>query len=151
MSNINYHLLHFTLNIRNLLPFLLTIFISAFKQTSSSYLEIPVLTSRNITYKINKYDLVLLEFVSSSCNLCVYLERTLLDFKTQVNRIAIEYNKTIYIAKINIENDDEMREKYGVYKFPSLSLLNNNYETKVAFPLDTMEATVAKLLSFVET
>ena len=99
---------------------------------------------------MEKYDLVLLQFTTSSCNVCLYLERTLYDLKSQATKIMIDYNKTIYIAKVNLENDEYLREKFSIYKFPALQLINNQYNTQHSFPLETIEATVPKILSFID-
>jgi len=135
----------------NIVQIIFLIVLTATISFIKSQNEIPTLTSFNITKKLKKYDLALIEFTTSSCNLCSYLEKTMYDLLSYTNKIFLDYKKTIYIAKINVENDPALPEKYSVYKFPSLLLLNNVYQTVRVYPIESLEMNIPKLLSFIDS
>ena len=130
--------------------FLTDILDSRYLTRVSLLIEIPIVTSLNLTIALANNDVVLLEFVSSNCPRCSYLEKTLHETMKMIDNIQIQYNKTLLIAKIDVGSSEAISHQYSIYKFPSLLLLQKKYETRYEYAFDTDDISVNKIVKFIE-
>jgi len=80
---------------------------------------------------MKKYDLVVVEFISSQCGEpCSNLENNLYNISQDSARFQKEFNKTIYFSKVNAEADERFTQKFNILKYPSLYVLYDKYENK---------------------
>lgn len=95
------------------------------------------LTESNFESEVLKSDKpVLVDFWADWCGPCKMLAPT-------IEQIADENEGTIKVGKVNVDDEAELAQKYGIVSIPTVILFKNGEESKksVGFvPKETLEA-----------
>ncbi len=84
--------------------------------------NIKILTNKNFKTAI-KRDLVLVDFWAPWCAPCKIIAPTL-------NEIAEEYSDKVTIAKVNVDQQKQVAQKYKIRNLPTLILFKDGKEQK---------------------
>lgn len=94
------------------------------------------LTNENFETEVLKSDKpVLVDFWASWCGPCKMLAPT-------IEQIANE-NDTIKVGKVNVDDEPELAQKYGIVSIPTVILFKNGEAAKTSMgfvPKETLEA-----------
>jgi thioredoxin 1 len=94
------------------------------------------LTESNFESEVLKSDKpVLVDFWASWCGPCKMLAPT-------IEQIANE-NDTIKVGKVNVDDEPDLAQKYGIVSIPTVILFKNGEATKTSMgfvPKETLEA-----------
>lgn len=75
----------------------------------------------NFNEIINKNNLVLVDFYAEWCGPCKMLAPI-------ISEIKEELKDKVYVIKVNVDEDEELSNKFGIYSIPTLVLIKDGKE-----------------------
>ena len=75
----------------------------------------------NFNEIINNNNLVLVDFYADWCGPCKMLAPI-------ISEIKEELKDKVYVIKVNVDQEDELADKFGVYSIPTLVLIKDGKE-----------------------